>query len=152
MATTKKNKKRVGAKGKAKAKKAAPSRKPAAKPARAPKRASKPAVVHWEVQARDPERQQAFFSSLFGWTIDANNPMGYGMVPSGGREAINGGIGGTDGEPRVTVYVQVDDIVGTLTRAEALGGQTILPRTDVGMVVMAQFRDPEGNVIGVIEG
>ena len=27
-----------------------------------------------------------------------------------------------------------------------------MPRTDIGMIVMAQFRDPEGNIIGLVEG
>lgn len=116
------------------------------------KKAAKPAVVHWEVQAKNPVKQQQFFGSLFGWKIDANNPMSYGLVSSGGRSAIDGGIGSTDDKPRVTVYVQVSDINATLAKAESLGAQTVMPRTDIGMVIMAQFRDPEGNVIGVIEG
>jgi predicted enzyme related to lactoylglutathione lyase len=117
------------------------------------KKASKPTVVHWELQARDPARQQKFFGSLFGWKIDANNPMSYGMVSSGGKSAIDGGIGQAEnGETRVTVYVQVPSINATLKRAESLGGRTIMPRTDIGMVIMGQFSDPEGNLIGVIEG
>jgi predicted enzyme related to lactoylglutathione lyase len=27
-----------------------------------------------------------------------------------------------------------------------------MPRTDIGMVIMAIYTDPEGNVMGVIEG
>jgi predicted enzyme related to lactoylglutathione lyase len=130
-------------------------KKPAAKkpaPKKATKKAARPAVVHWEVQAKDPGKQQRFFADLFGWKIDANNPMNYGLVESGGKDAINGGIGGTEDGPRVTVYIQVEDINGTLARAESLGARTVMPRTDLGMVIMAQFKDPEGNIIGVIEG
>jgi predicted enzyme related to lactoylglutathione lyase len=39
-----------------------------------------------------------------------------------------------------------------LDKAAALGGHAVMPRTDMGMVVMGQFRDPEGNVIGLVEG
>jgi predicted enzyme related to lactoylglutathione lyase len=143
---------------KAPVKKAAPKKRAKASPkkaaprAAAPQRPAFPAVVHWEVQAKDPGRQQQFFADLFGWKIDANNEMGYGMVPSGGRDAINGGIGGApSGESRVTVYVQVPDISQALARAETLGATTVMPRTDIGMVVMGQFLDPEGNVIGLVE-
>jgi uncharacterized protein len=116
-------------------------------------KSARPGVVHWEVQAKNPAKQQQFFASLFGWAIDANNPQNYGMVASGGRDAINGGIGAAeDQQPRVTVYVQVADIDAILAKAETLGGRTIMPRTDIGMVVMGQFRDPEGNIIGVVEG
>jgi predicted enzyme related to lactoylglutathione lyase len=137
------------------AKKSAPAKaatKRAGRKAPARKAAAKPAVVHWEVQARDPAKQQAFFGELFSWRIDANNSMSYGMVEAGSTDGIGGGIGGGSGASLVTVYVQVDDIDSTLAKAESLGAQTIMPRTDIGMIIMAQFRDPEGNVIGLVEG
>ena len=37
-------------------------------------------VVHFEVIGRDGEKLQSYYSDLFGWDIDANNPMGYGIV------------------------------------------------------------------------
>ena len=144
-------KKAVKAKAKAKAKSKPVKKKAAAKRA-APKRAAAPAVVHWEVQARDLERQQQFFANLFGWEIDTNNPMNYGMVSGAGKDTIGGGIGPAhDQASRVTVYVQVPDIDQTLERATTLGAQTMVPRMEYGPVIMALFRDLEGNVIGLIE-
>jgi predicted enzyme related to lactoylglutathione lyase len=149
------------AKKKPAAKKAAPAKKKPTKkaaPAKAAprktaaKKAARPSVVHWEVQAKDPAKQQRFFAELFAWKIDANNPMNYGMVESGGTKAIDGGIGASSDGPRVTVYVQVVDIDATLAKAELLGAKTIMPRTDIGMIIMGQFRDPEGNIIGLVEG
>ena len=37
-------------------------------------------VVHWEIQAQDPDKVQKFYTDLFGWHVDSNNPMNYGMV------------------------------------------------------------------------
>ena len=37
-------------------------------------------VVHFEVTGKDGKALSGFFSELFGWKIDANNPMGYGIV------------------------------------------------------------------------
>ena len=111
-----------------------------------------PSVVHWEMQTRDPATQRQFFGDLFGWNVDANNPQNYGVVTAGGPGSIGGGIGITTDAPRATFYVQVPSIVDTLDKALTMGAQTIMPRTDIGMVVMAQFRDPEGNLIGLIEG
>lgn len=151
----------------AKAKKAAkkPAKKSARKAARRsassaapdgggyqPPRLTGPSVVHWEVQARDPGAQQRFFGELFGWNVDANNPQNYGMVTPSGPGSIGGGIGGTTDAPRATFYIQVPSIVDTLDKALTMGAQTVMPRTDIGMVIMAQFRDPEGNLIGLIEG
>jgi predicted enzyme related to lactoylglutathione lyase len=111
-----------------------------------------PPVVHWEIMALDAPKQRAFFSDLFGWAIDANNPQNYGMVPSGGEGAIGGGIGpAPDSKPYVTFYVEVPDIDAALARAESLGASSVMPRTDMGMVILAQFRDPEGNLVGLIE-
>jgi len=162
-------KKTARKKSPAKAKKAAkkPAKKAARKAARRPARAAAsaapdagyspprlvgPSVVHWEVQARDPVAQREFFGSLFGWNVDANNPQNYGVVSPGGPGSIGGGIGITTDAPRATFYVQVPNIADTLDKALTMGAQTVMPRTDIGMVVMAQFRDPEGNLIGLIEG
>jgi predicted enzyme related to lactoylglutathione lyase len=135
------------------ARKRAPARRPVAAAAPAPVVPSGPRVVHWEVQARDQGAQQRFFADVFGWNIDANNPMGYGMVAPGSQPSIGGGIGAAqDGSPRAIFYVQVPDINAALAKIESLGGRTIAPRLDIGVVVMAQFQDPEGNIIGLVEG
>ena len=111
-------------------------------------------IVHWEIQSKQPERLHRFYSQVFGWKIDANNPMNYGMVSSKGQAGIDGGIGGTDstGGSRVVVYASVRDINGMLARIEAGGGRTVMARTDIGPVIMALYVDPEGNVMGLIEG
>lgn len=130
---------------------AAPRQSAAASPA-APTKMTSPGVVHWEIQARDGAAQQRFYGELFGWAVDAGNPMGYGMVKGAGGPSIGGGIGSTVDVPRATFYVWVPSIDAALERAAALGGHAVMPRTDLGMVIMGQFRDPEGNVIGLVEG
>jgi predicted enzyme related to lactoylglutathione lyase len=110
-------------------------------------------VVHWEIQSQNPERLHSFYRDAFGWLIDANNPMNYGMVQSKGNEGINGGIGGSQmGGSRVTVYAAVPNIDSTLQRIAELGGQVIMPRQDIGPVIMGLYTDPEGNLMGLIEG
>jgi predicted enzyme related to lactoylglutathione lyase len=112
-----------------------------------------PAIVHWEIQSKQPEALHGFYSEVFGWKIDANNPMKYGMVSSkGANGGIDGGIGGSEDESaRVLVYASVPSIAETLNVIEELGGRTIMPRTDIGPVVMAIYLDPEGNAMGLIE-
>jgi predicted enzyme related to lactoylglutathione lyase len=126
----------------------APAKKAAAK-------ARKPAVhevVHWEIQARDPALLHKFYADVFRWSIDANNPMNYGMVSSKGSGGIDGGIGASQTQDsRVVVYAAVPDIPELLGRIESLGGKTVMPRSDMGMVVIGLYEDPEGNVMGLIE-
>jgi uncharacterized protein len=109
--------------------------------------------VGWfEIHAKDGKKAQDFYASLFGWNVDTNNPMSYGMVQSTGDGGIGGGITGPNG-PMVTIYVNVDDLAATLKKAEGLGGSTVMPPMDVpGGPSIAQFKDPEGNIIGIMKG
>jgi predicted enzyme related to lactoylglutathione lyase len=109
-------------------------------------------VVHFEVVGRDGAALQSFYGDLFGWKIDVDNEMNYGIVDNEGK-GINGGVGGTmpEGDPHVTWYVAVSDINATLEKAEQMGGKTVLPRQELPMVTLALFNDPEGNLIGLVE-
>ena len=150
-----------GAPKKAAPKKAAPKKKVVAKKAaaaRAPTPPKKPAgpkhqIVHWEIQSTQPERLHSFYRDVFGWEINADNPMKYGMVSSGGgSNGINGGIGGSMGPTAKTlVYASVPSIEEALTKVADRGGRTIMPRSDLGMVILAVFEDPEGNAFGLVE-
>jgi predicted enzyme related to lactoylglutathione lyase len=109
-------------------------------------------VVHFEVAGKDAKKLHAFYAEMFGWRIDANNPMDYGMVnPEDG--GIAGGIGPSpDGSPHVTFYVQVPDLQAALDKAEKLGGKTATPPMDVpGGPSLAHFTDPEGNFVGLVK-
>jgi predicted enzyme related to lactoylglutathione lyase len=134
------------------AKKAAPPKRSAAR-ARKTSKPAGPQIVHWEIQSQTPEALHRFYADVFGWEVNTNNLMNYGMVSSGGAQGIDGGIGGSPSPgSRVLVYANVEDIDAILQRVESLGGKTLMPRTDVGAVIMALYTDPDGNVMGVIEG
>ena len=110
-------------------------------------------VVHFEIMGTDGTALQGFYRDLFGWKVDTNNEWQYGMVETGGDGGINGGIAGTqDGDAsRVTVYASVDDPQAYLDKAEAMGATTLMPVTDIGGMVIAMFRDPAGNVTGLVK-
>ena len=139
--------------GKAKAApKRAAAKRPAARRAAPAKAKAKHPVIHWEIQSQDPGRLHSFYTNVFGWKIDTNNPMNYGMVESGGGGGIAGGIGGSQmPESRVVVYAQVPSIDDVLSRVSEHGGKTVMPRQDIGPVIMALYEDPEGNLMGLVE-
>jgi uncharacterized protein len=116
-------------------------------------------VVHFEIVARDADTLKEYYAQLFGWTIDSDNPMGYGIVA---REdnlnadgiGIGGGIGpapeGYDGH--VTFYVEVPDVEATLAEAERLGGTRMMgPDKVMEGLEIGLFTDPEGRTIGVLK-
>ena len=116
-------------------------------------------VVHFEIIGTDGDRLQAYYSELFGWEIDADNPMDYGVVSREGNVGADGiGIGGgiaagPEGYGgHMTVYVAVPNVETALTKAEGLGGKRVMgPEVVMESMVLGQFLDPEGHVIGLIE-
>ena len=118
-------------------------------------------VVHFEIIGRDADTLQAYYSELFGWEIDSDNPMHYGMVQREGNVnadgvGIGGGIGGPGPEDypgHVTFYVEVPDVEAALAKAESLGGSRVMgPEKVMEQVEIGLFTDPEGHVLGVVKG
>ena len=106
-------------------------------------------VTHFEVHGKDAAALNTFYGELFGWHVDSNNPMNYGMVDTHTNgKGIGGGITANPmQQSMVTVYVEVDDLQATLDKAEKLGGKTIMPSTEIpDMVTFALFSDPAGSV------
>ena len=109
--------------------------------------------VKWfEVTGRDGDALQRFYSELFDWKLDTNNPMNYGVVDTGG--GIGGGVGQTtDGSAGATTfYVETDDVAAHLKRAEAAGGSIVLAETEVMQgTVIGLLADPEGHLVGLLK-
>ncbi|MBD0291842.1 MAG: VOC family protein [Thermoleophilia bacterium] len=118
------------------------------------------AVVHFEVIGSDPGKLQGFYSDLFEWKINAENPMRYGIVEREGNVnpqgvGIGGGVGaGPEGYGgHVTFYVEVPDVEAALARAEELGGTRMMgPDKIMDGVEIGQFTDPEGHLVGLVAG
>jgi uncharacterized protein len=115
-------------------------------------------VVHFEVMGDDGEVLRSFYSELFDWKINADNPMGYGIVdreenlnPEG--IGIGGGVGGSPEYPsHVTFYVEVPDVEAALSKAESLGGERRMGPDEVTEgVEIGLFTDPDGLLVGVIK-
>lgn len=109
-------------------------------------------VVHFEIVARENKAAlQRFYADTFHWKINTENAMGYGLVDNEG-EGIGGGIDeDAAGGAGIGIYIQVDDPTAYLQRVVANGGEIVMPETDIGMIVMAKFRDPAGNIVGIVK-
>jgi predicted enzyme related to lactoylglutathione lyase len=117
-------------------------------------------VVHFEVIGKDGEKLRSYYTELFDWPIDADNPMGYGVIrreenlnPDG--IGIGGGVGGgPEGyDGHLTFYVEVPDVEAALAKAEELGGKRLMgPDAVPGMgITLGHFTDPAGHLVGVIQ-
>lgn len=108
-------------------------------------------VVHWEIEALDPERLRAFYAELFHWQIGDGPIM-----------AIAPGIGGPEPGPAghlrqsdrrgVTLYVQVRDLADALAKAADLGATVTAEPFDVpGGPTLAAITDPEANPVVLVQ-
>ena len=106
-------------------------------------------VVHFEIIGRDAAALRAYYGELFGWSFDGDTAPGYALV---GGAGIGGGIGGCpEYGGHVTVYVEVPDVEAALVQAENLGGRRLMgPDRVAADVVVGQFLDPEGHLLGLI--
>ena len=108
-------------------------------------------VVHWEIEARDPERQRAFYADLFNWRIGdgfiMEIPAGIGGPEPGPAGHIRGGE-----RSGVTLYVQVADLGASLERSVVLGATVVAEPFDVpGGPTLAGITDPEGNPLMLVQ-
>lgn len=109
-------------------------------------------VVHWEIQARDPQAQRRFYSDMFNWDI-ADSPIMLIAAGVGGPdpEGFTGHLLPGDG-PRVVLYVQVRDLSASMEKAKELGGSVLREPFDVpNGPTIARISDPEGNHIGLVQ-
>jgi predicted enzyme related to lactoylglutathione lyase len=113
-------------------------------------------VVHFEIMGSDADKLRSFYSGLFDWKINADNPANYGIVDRDGNvnadgAGIGGGIGAIEGVPgHVTFYIEVPDVEAALAKAESLGGSRLLgPEKVTEGVEIGLFNDPEGHMVGV---
>ncbi|MBZ0264150.1 VOC family protein [bacterium] len=111
-------------------------------------------VVWFEILGKDSEGLRNFYSKILGWEFQTAPNMDYSMISAPeGENAIGGGVGSMpEVDKLVTIYAQVKSIDDTLAEVEKNGGRTIVPRTVIPeMVTFAQFMDPQGNIVGIIE-
>jgi predicted enzyme related to lactoylglutathione lyase len=116
-------------------------------------------VVHFEIIGKDADKLQSYYSDLFGWEFDSDNPMNYEVVQrdanvSADGAGIGGGVGtGPEGYPgHVTFYIEVPDVEAALAKAEGLGGSRVTGPDEVmeGLEI-GLFNDPEGHLVGVVK-
>jgi len=107
-------------------------------------------VVHFEIGCKDSAKTQAFYSKLFDWQLTPDGPAA--MIATGGEGGIQGHINSLGHAPHnyMLIYVQVDDLQAYLNKAAGLGGQMVVPATEVpGMGSFAWVKDPEGTMVGL---
>ena len=110
-----------------------------------------------ELATRDTEKAAAFYTELFNWgaKVDDKGPMPYTEFQVGGQ-SIGGMMEMTpqhgDAPPHWLPYVLVDDCNASAAKVTELGGNILVPPTDVPNVGrFAVFTDPAGAALAIIK-
>jgi predicted enzyme related to lactoylglutathione lyase len=110
-------------------------------------------VVRWQIVTPDAENVAAFYKKLFGWSISANNALGYREVATEAPGGIDGGIWPAPPEAHtfVQLFVQVEDVDDAIRRAQEMGATVIVPRSPLpDGDTIAILRDPAGLPFGLL--
>ncbi len=108
-------------------------------------------VAFFEIVGPDGPALQQFYATVFGWTVDPTRVPGYGYLDTGVPGALPGGIRQeTNIPPERVLYIRVPDLGVTLDQVQSAGGVTVLPPTRLPWVHFALFRDPAGNLTGLL--
>ena len=109
-------------------------------------------VVHWDIQARDPQKCRMFYARMFNWEVGdgplMSIPAGVGGPPP---EALSGNIFQSE-HTGISLYVQVLDLAESLDRAKKLGGDVLSQPLQVpNGPTVAAITDPEGNRLELVQ-
>ena len=109
-------------------------------------------ICYLEIPAEQPERAARFYAAVFGWRMRKRGD---------GATAFDDAIGEVSGafvtgrppsrSVGLLLYVMVADITATIERIVSGGGEIVEPPVPEAPEVVARFRDPEGNVLGLYQ-
>ena len=108
-------------------------------------------IVFFDIAGPNLASQAAFYRTVFGWETDPTGGLTVPVAsPLPGNLRVEPPAQGPIAE-RV-LYVGVPDINATLAKVTANGGSVVFGRTVApGVVVLALFKDPAGNRMGLVE-
>ncbi len=115
-----------------------------------------PRVIQFEIGAEKPERAIKFYETVFGWKIEKwKGPMEYWLITTGKKDepGIDGGLEKrTEGEPSTVNTIDVPSVDQYIKKVESNGGSVVRPKMAIpGVGWWACFKDPEGNMFGIME-
>jgi len=109
-------------------------------------------ICYLEIPAVDVRQSAAFYHAVFSWKI---RQRGDGAI------AFDDGVGQVSGSwvtgrpplgsPGILVYIMVDSVAAALEAVVAHGGEIVVPLGSHPTEIIAQFRDPAGNVLGLYQ-
>jgi len=115
-------------------------------------------MVHFNIQADDPQRAMDFYTKVFGWKFEeAPGGVEYWLANTDdpGELGVSAGVGIRYPGTRFNAFVNmfsVDDIDAYVVKIKLNGGKTLAPKIAVsGVGYYVPCQDTEGNAFGLLE-
>ncbi len=118
-------------------------------------------IIHFEIPAEDVEKIKKFYTDLFGWKITKLPGMEYYSIETVPMDekgnlkgpGVNGGLYKREQPQQQALnYIYVESVDEYSKKVTALGGQIIVPKTEIPkMGWFAVAKDPEENTFGIFE-
>ena len=109
-------------------------------------------ICYIEMPATDITRSAEFYKKVFGWNV---RKRGDGATAF---DDTTGQVSGAwvlkrppSGTPGLLIYIMVDSVAKTIDLVTANGGEIVQPLGADAPEIIARFRDPGGNVIGLYQ-
>ncbi len=117
---------------------------------------NEPGALVWdELASPDLDASAAFYSKLFGWTVEEVPGMQERYLSIKNGSANNGGMRAQnppDAPPHWLVYFGADDIDAALANVAELGGVKLAGPIDIGIAKIGIVQDPQGATFALYAG
>jgi predicted enzyme related to lactoylglutathione lyase len=117
-----------------------------------------PRVIHFNIQADDPQQALDFYAQVFGWEFEkVEGAMEYWMADTGdpGEPGISAGVGLRNPNIRFNAFVNtisVENVDDYVVKIKMSGGKTLSPKIVIpGVGYYVPCQDTEGNTFGILE-
>ena len=108
------------------------------------------AISYLHIPALDPAVSAHFYESVFGWNVSGHESDRPSFDDRTGHLAgawVTNQV--VNHDPGILPYIYVPDIHAAIARIVACGGEIVTNAYPEGNLLVAQFRDPPGNVFGL---
>jgi uncharacterized protein len=105
-------------------------------------------LTYLQIPAVDPWESARFYARVFGWQIERDHPSFMAPGDLFGQWVTDRPVA-RDGGP--LLWIAVQRIVDGLREVGAAGGTVLEGPSEDGPRWIATFRDPAGNVVGIVQ-
>lgn len=109
-------------------------------------------ICYIEIPATDVARSADFYQKTFGWNVRKRSDGSVAFDDTVGQVSGTWVLGRPPAAtPGLMLYIMVDNAAATVDAIVANGGEIVQPIGVDAPEIIARFRDPGGNVIGIYQ-